>query len=54
MRIAFIDTLCEAEPIRNDVCSHNGNDKIVSVGGGCACGPSGYTHHGLGDVADSE
>lgn len=39
------------EQIRNDVCCHALNVKIVSVGGGFAYGPAGYTHHGLEDLA---
>jgi len=39
------------EQIRNDVCYHNLNVKIVSVGGGYSYGTLGYTHHGLEDIA---
>lgn len=39
------------EQIRNDVCYHNLNVKVVAVGGGFAYGPHGYTHHGLEDLA---
>ncbi|PYS50870.1 MAG: transketolase [Acidobacteria bacterium] len=39
------------EQIRNDVCLHNLNVKIVAVGGGLAYGPAGYTHHALEDLA---
>lgn len=39
------------EQIRNDVCYHNVNVKVVAVGGGLAYGPQGYTHHGLEDLA---
>jgi transketolase len=39
------------EQIRNDVCYHNLNVKIVSVGGGLAYGSHGYTHHGVEDIA---
>ncbi len=39
------------EQIRNDVCAHRLNVKIVSVGGGMAYGPAGYTHHGTEDLA---
>ena len=39
------------EQIRNDVCYHNLNVKIVSVGGGLAYGSHGYTHHGVEDLA---
>lgn len=39
------------EQIRNDVCYHNLNVKIVAVGGGLAYGAQGYTHHGVEDLA---
>jgi transketolase len=39
------------EQIRNDVCYHKANVKIVAVGGGLAYGPQGYTHHGVEDLA---
>jgi transketolase len=39
------------EQIRNDVCYHHLNVKIVSVGGGMAYGTHGYTHHGVEDLA---
>ncbi len=39
------------EQIRNDVCYHNANVKIVAVGGGLAYGAQGYTHHGVEDLA---
>jgi transketolase len=39
------------EQIRNDICYHSANVKIVSVGGGVAYGPAGYTHHGVEDLA---
>jgi len=39
------------EQIRNDVCYHLLNVKIVSVGGGMAYGTHGYTHHGVEDLA---
>lgn len=39
------------EQIRNDICYHNPNVKIVSGGGGVAYGPAGYTHHGVEDLA---
>ena len=38
------------EQIRNDVCYHEANVKIVAVGGGYAYGPQGYTHHGVEDL----
>ncbi|MBF0491227.1 MAG: transketolase [Deltaproteobacteria bacterium] len=39
------------EQIRNDVCYHNANVKIVSVGGGFTYSTQGYTHHGIEDLA---
>jgi transketolase len=39
------------EQIRNDVCYHNLNVKIVAVGGGLAYGSQGYTHHAVEDLA---
>lgn len=39
------------EQIRNDVCYHNLNVKVVAVGGGFAYGSAGYTHHGVEDLA---
>ena len=49
--IANFPTFRCLEQIRNDVCYHNGNVKVVAVGAGFAYGPHGYTHHGLEDVA---
>jgi transketolase len=39
------------EQIRNDVCYHNANVKIVAVGGGLAYGSLGATHHATEDLA---
>jgi len=39
------------EQIRNDVCYHNLNVKIVAVGGGLAYGSAGYSHHAVEDLA---
>lgn len=39
------------EQIRNDVCYHNLNVKIVAVGAGLAYGSHGYTHHAVEDLA---
>jgi transketolase len=49
--IANFPTIRCLEQIRNDVCYHNMNVKIVAVGGGFAYGSAGYTHHGLEDLA---
>src|SRR5215469_15768510 len=39
------------EQIRNDVCYHNANVKIVAVGGGLAYGALGPSHHATEDLA---
>ncbi|PKQ17195.1 MAG: transketolase [Actinobacteria bacterium HGW-Actinobacteria-7] len=39
------------EQIRNDVCYHGLDVKVVSVGGGMVYGSQGYTHHGVEDIA---
>ncbi len=44
-------TLRCLEQIRNDVCYHRANVKVVSVGGGLAYGNLGVTHHASEDVA---
>jgi transketolase len=49
--IANFPTFRCLEQIRNDVCYHNANVKIVSVGAGYSYGSHGYTHHGVEDIA---
>lgn len=49
--IANFPTLRCLEQIRNDVCIHGANVKVVAVGGGMAYGNLGPTHHGLEDLA---
>ncbi len=49
--IANFPTLRCLEQVRNDVCYHKANVKIVSVGGGMAYGSLGYTHYALEDLA---
>lgn len=44
-------TLRCLEQIRNDVCYHKANVKIVSAGGGLGYGLFGMTHHGTEDLA---
>lgn len=44
-------TLRCLEQIRNDVCYHGANVKVVAVGGGLAYGNLGVTHHASEDVA---
>lgn len=39
------------EQIRNDVCYHGADVKIVTVGGGFAYGSLGMTHHATEDIA---
>lgn len=39
------------EQIRNDVCYHRANVKIVSIGGGYSYGALGMTHHATEDLA---
>ena len=49
--IANFSTLRSLEQIRNDVCYHRANVKVVSVGGGLAYGTLGMTHHATEDLA---
>lgn len=49
--IANFPTMRCFEQIRNDVCYHQANVKLVAVGGGLAYGAQGYTHHGVEDLA---
>src|SRR5689334_14978381 len=49
--IANFPTLRCLEQIRNDVCYHHGNVKVVAVGGGFSYGAQGYTHHGIEDLS---
>lgn len=39
------------EQIRDDICVQNADVKIVGVGGGCAYGIHGPTHHAIEDLA---
>ena len=48
--IANFPTLRCVEQIRNDVCYHNADVKIVAVGGGLVYGAQGVTHHGTEDL----
>jgi transketolase len=48
--IANFPTLRCLEQIRNDVCYHDANVKIVSVGGGLAYGAMSVTHHAVEDL----
>jgi len=49
--IANFPTLRCLEQIRNDVCYHNANVKIVIIGGGVAYGALGISHHSTEDLA---
>ena len=49
--IANFPTLRCLEQIRNDVCDHNVNVKIVIIGGGVSYGPLGISHHSTEDIA---
>lgn len=49
--IGNFPTLRCIEQIRNDICYHNANVKILAVGGGFAYGDLGMTHHATEDIA---
>ncbi len=49
--IANFPTLRCLEQIRNDVCYHDQNVKIVIIGGGLAYGSLGVSHHSTEDIA---
>ena len=49
--IANFPTIRCLEQIRNDVCYHNANVKIVIIGGGLAYGALGISHHSTEDLA---
>jgi transketolase len=49
--IANFPTLRCLEQIRNDVCYHQADVKIVALGGGFAYGSLGLTHHATEDLA---
>src|SRR3990167_8130034 len=49
--IATFASLRPYEFIRNDVCYHNANVKLVGVGGGLGYGSAGFTHCNFEDVA---
>jgi len=49
--IANFPVLRCLEHIRNDVCYHRANVKIVSIGGGYSYGALGMTHHSTEDLA---
>jgi len=49
--IANFPTIRPYEQIRNDICYHNANVKIVAVGGGFCYGALGVTHFATEDLA---
>ncbi len=49
--IANFPTLRCLEQIRNDICYHNANVTIVSIGGGFSYGGLGPSHHATEDIA---
>ena len=49
--IGNFPTLRCLEQIRNDICYHQANVKIVTVGGGLAYGALGYSHQAVEDLA---
>src|SRR6201996_9329887 len=49
--IGNFPTLRCLEQLRNDVCYHGADVKVVAVGAGYAYGNQGYTHHALEDLA---
>ena len=49
--IGNFNTLRCLEQIRNDICYHNLNVKIASVGAGFSYGYQGYTHFAIEDIA---
>lgn len=49
--IANFPVLRCLEQIRNDICYHNADVRIVSVGGGMAYGALGISHHATEDLA---
>jgi len=49
--IANFVTLRCFEQIRNDICYHNANVKIIGIGGGVAYGELGESHHSTEDIA---
>src|SRR5271166_6250200 len=49
--IGNFPTLRCLEQIRNDICHHGANVKIVCIGGGMSYGPVGFSHHATEDLA---
>jgi len=49
--IGNFPTLRCLEQIRNDICYHSANVKVVCIGGGMSYGPVGFSHHATEDLA---
>lgn len=49
--IGNFPTLRCLEQVRNDICYHGANVKIVCVGGGMSYGAVGFSHHATEDIA---
>jgi transketolase len=49
--IANFSTMRCLEQIRNDICYHKANVKIVAIGGGMSYAELGITHHATEDIA---
>jgi transketolase len=49
--IGNFPTLRCLEQIRNDICYHSANVKVVCVGGGMSYGAVGFSHHATEDLA---
>jgi transketolase len=49
--IGNFPTLRCLEQLRNDICYHGANVKVVSVGGGFSYGPLGMSHHATEDLS---
>ena len=49
--IANFSALRPLEFVRNDICGHQTNVKVVGLGGGFGYGALGYSHHALEDLA---
>ena len=49
--IGNFPTLRALEQLRNDICYHDANVKIVAIGGGFSYGALGMSHHATEDIA---
>jgi transketolase len=48
--IANFPTFRCLEQVRNDICHHRANVKIIAVGGGLTYGAAGFSHHAIEDL----